>query len=87
MFRAPVNLAAAWNLDIARRNSAAIATEARATGVGMILALVLDPAREARWGREGKAGIGSPLNLCLQFIFLTRMPFRTLGSRHNTRRL
>ncbi len=33
------------------QTGAAIASEARATGVGMILAPVLDLAREPRWGR------------------------------------
>ncbi len=51
VFPAPINLAATWNPDIAERTAAAIAAEARATGVGMILAPVLDLAREPRWGR------------------------------------
>ena len=51
VFPAPINLAATWNPGIAQRTGAAIAAEARATGVGMILAPVLDLAREPRWGR------------------------------------
>jgi beta-glucosidase len=51
VFPAPINLAATWNPDIAQRTAAAIAAEARSTGVGMILAPVLDLAREPRWGR------------------------------------
>jgi beta-glucosidase len=51
VFPAPINLAATWNRDVAERTGAAIAAEARATGVGMILAPVLDLAREPRWGR------------------------------------
>jgi beta-glucosidase len=51
VFPAPINLAATWNLGIAQRTGSAIAAEARATGVGMILAPVLDLAREPRWGR------------------------------------
>ena len=51
VFPAPINLAATWNPDIARRTAAAIAAEARAAGVHMILAPVLDLAREPRWGR------------------------------------
>ncbi|MFZ0744503.1 MAG: glycoside hydrolase family 3 N-terminal domain-containing protein [Terracidiphilus sp.] len=51
VFPAPINLAATWNPDIALRTGAAIAAEARATGVDMILAPVLDLAREPRWGR------------------------------------
>jgi beta-glucosidase len=51
VFPAPINLAATWNLGIAQRTGAAIAAEARATGVGMILGPVLDLGREPRWGR------------------------------------
>ncbi len=51
VFPAPINLAATWNADLAQRTGAAIASEARAAGVGMILAPVLDLAREPRWGR------------------------------------
>jgi beta-glucosidase len=51
VFPAPINLAATWNPDIARQTGAAIAAETRATGVGMILAPVLDLARDPRWGR------------------------------------
>ena len=51
VFPAPINLAATWNPSLAQRTAAAIAAEARATGVGMILAPVLDLAREPRWGR------------------------------------
>lgn len=51
VFPAPINLAATWNPDIAQRTGAAIAAEARATGVDMILAPVLDLARDPRWGR------------------------------------
>jgi beta-glucosidase len=51
VFPAPINLAATWNRNLAEQTGAAIAAEARATGVGMILAPVLDLAREPRWGR------------------------------------
>src|SRR5436309_826859 len=51
VFPAPINLAATWNRDIAKQTGAAIAAETRATGVDMILAPVLDLAREPRWGR------------------------------------
>jgi beta-glucosidase len=51
VFPAPIGLAATWNPDIARQTGAAIAQEARAHGVGMILGPVLDLAREPRWGR------------------------------------
>jgi beta-glucosidase len=51
VFPTPINLSATWNPDIAERTGAAIAAETRATGVDMILAPVLDLAREPRWGR------------------------------------
>lgn len=51
VFPAPLNLAATWNRGIAKLTGAAIASEARATGVDMILAPVLDLARDPRWGR------------------------------------
>jgi len=51
VFPAPINLAATWDPALARKTGAAIAAEARATGVDMILAPVLDLAREPRWGR------------------------------------
>jgi beta-glucosidase len=51
VYPAPIGLAATWNPEIARQTAAGIAAEARATGVDMILAPVLDLAREPRWGR------------------------------------
>jgi beta-glucosidase len=51
VFPAPINLAATFDTVLAQQTGAAIAAEARATGVGMILAPVLDLAREPRWGR------------------------------------
>jgi len=51
VFPAPLNLSATWDRTLAERTGAAIAAEARATGVDMILAPVLDLAREPRWGR------------------------------------
>ncbi len=51
VFPAPINLAATWNSELAQRTGAAIAAETRATGIDMILAPVLDLARDPRWGR------------------------------------
>jgi beta-glucosidase len=51
VFPAPIGLAATWNPQIAQQTGAAIAAEARATGVDMILAPVLDLAQDPRWGR------------------------------------
>jgi beta-glucosidase len=51
VFPAPINLAATWDPGLAKQTGAAIASETRAAGVDMILAPVLDLAREPRWGR------------------------------------
>jgi beta-glucosidase len=51
VFPAPIGLSATWDPGIARETGAAIAAEARAAGVDMILAPVLDLARDPRWGR------------------------------------
>ena len=51
VFPAPINLASTWDPDLARRTGTAIASEMRAAGVDMVLAPVLDVAREPRWGR------------------------------------
>jgi len=51
IFPAQINLAATWNRQIAQQTGAVIAAEARATGVDMLFAPVLDLAREPRWGR------------------------------------
>ena len=51
VFPAPINLSATWNRELAEQTGAAIAAEARSSGVHMILAPVLDLARDPRWGR------------------------------------
>jgi beta-glucosidase len=51
VFPAPIGLAATWDPTVAEQTAAAIAAEARANGVDMILAPVLDIARDPRWGR------------------------------------
>ncbi len=51
VFPTPIGLAATWNREIVEKTGAAIAAEMRATGVDMVLAPVLDLAREPRWGR------------------------------------
>lgn len=51
VFPAPLNLAATWDTALAEHTGSAIAAEARAKGVGMILGPVLDLARDPRWGR------------------------------------
>jgi beta-glucosidase len=51
VFPQSVNLASTWNTNLALLTGAAIAAETRANGVDMILAPVLDVARDPRWGR------------------------------------
>lgn len=51
VFPAPIGLAGTWDPELARETGAAIAAEARSHGVDMILAPVLDLARDPRWGR------------------------------------
>jgi beta-glucosidase len=51
VFPAPINLASTWDRELAQRTGAAIAGEARSTGVAMLFAPVLDLARDPRWGR------------------------------------
>jgi beta-glucosidase len=51
IFPAPIGLAATWDPQLATATGAAIASETRATGVGMLFAPVLDLARDPRWGR------------------------------------
>jgi beta-glucosidase len=51
VFPAPIGLSATWDPDLVQQTASAIAAEARAFGVDMILAPVLDLAREPRWGR------------------------------------
>ncbi len=51
VFPAPLNLASTWDPKLARETGAVIASEMRATGVDMLLAPVLDVARDPRWGR------------------------------------
>jgi beta-glucosidase len=51
VFPQSINLATTWNSELARQTGAAIAAQARANGVDMILGPVLDVARDPRWGR------------------------------------
>ena len=51
VFPQSIALATTWNEDLAEKTGAAIAAEARAVGVAMILGPVLDVARDPRWGR------------------------------------
>jgi beta-glucosidase len=51
VFPAPIGLSSTWDVALVQETAASIASEARAHGVDMILAPVLDLAREPRWGR------------------------------------
>jgi beta-glucosidase len=51
VFPAPIGLSATWDTELAQETASSIAEEARAHAVGMILAPVLDLARDPRWGR------------------------------------
>ncbi len=51
VFPQSVNLASTWNTKLAREEGSAIASEARADGVDMLLTPVVNIAREPRWGR------------------------------------
>ncbi len=51
VFPQSINLATTWSTQLAQDTGAAIAAEARAGGVHMILGPVLDVARDPRWGR------------------------------------
>jgi beta-glucosidase len=51
VFPSPLGLAATWDPEVAKETGSVIASEARSTGVGMILGPVLDLARDPRWGR------------------------------------
>jgi beta-glucosidase len=84
VFPAPINLAATWNPGIVQKAGAAIAAEARATGVGMILAPVLDLAREPRWGRvEEDYGEDPYLTGQLGLAFVLGAQGENLNSDHS----
>ena len=50
-FPQAIALASTWNPDLVQRVFAAAGAEARARGIGQVLAPVIDIAREPRWGR------------------------------------
>jgi beta-glucosidase len=84
VFPAPIGLAATWNPDIVQKVGGAIAAEARATGVGMILAPVLDLAREPRWGRvEEDYGEDPYLTGQLGLAYVLGAQGETLDTDHN----
>jgi len=56
-----INLSATWNPKIVQTVGAAIASEARSTGVDMILAPVLDLARDPRWAEWRRTLVKIPI--------------------------
>jgi beta-glucosidase len=84
VFPAPIGLAATWNPGTVQKVGGAIAAEARATGVGMILAPVLDLAREPRWGRvEEDYGEDPYLTGQLGLAYVRGAQGEALDSDHN----
>ena len=83
VFPAPIGLAGTWDPEVARETGAAIAAEARSHGVGMILAPVLDLARDPRWGRV-EEDFGEDTYLTGQFglAYVQGMQGETLASDH-----
>jgi beta-glucosidase len=84
VFPQSVNLATTWNVELAKETAAAIAAEARADGVGMILAPVLDVARDPRWGRV-EEDFGEDPFLCgqLGLNYVEGMQGDSLTTDHN----
>jgi beta-glucosidase len=84
IFPQSVNLAATWNVDMAQQTGAAIAAEARANGVDMLLGPVLDVARDPRWGRvEEDFGEDPFLTGQLGLAYVRGMQGTSLASDHN----
>ncbi|HEV2328196.1 MAG TPA: glycoside hydrolase family 3 N-terminal domain-containing protein [Verrucomicrobiae bacterium] len=84
VFPQSVNLATTWNPELARETGAAIASEARADGVDMILAPVLDVARDPRWGRvEEDFGEDPFLSGQMGMNYVEGMQGDSLASDHN----
>jgi len=83
VFPQSVNLASTWNVELAKQTGAAIAAEARAHGVAMILAPVLDVARDSRWGRvEEDFGEDPFLSAQLGLNYVLGMQGESLATDH-----
>ncbi|HVU08341.1 MAG TPA: glycoside hydrolase family 3 N-terminal domain-containing protein [Verrucomicrobiae bacterium] len=83
VFPQSVNLASTWNPKLARETGAAIAAEARANGVDMILGPVLDVARDPRWGRvEEDFGEDPYLSGQLGLAYVQGMQGNSLATDH-----
>jgi len=85
VFPQSINLATTWNPELARRTGAAIAAQARANGVDMILGPVLDVARDPRWGRvEEDFGEDPYLTGQLGLAYVQGMQGDSLNTDHTT---
>lgn len=83
VFHQSINLATTWNPELARRTGAAIAAQARANGVDMILGPVLDVARDPRWGRvEEDFGEDPYLTGQLGLAYVQGMQGNSLNTDH-----
>ncbi|HEX7654282.1 MAG TPA: glycoside hydrolase family 3 N-terminal domain-containing protein, partial [Verrucomicrobiae bacterium] len=83
VFPQSLNLATTWDKDLARQTGAAIAAQARANGVAMILGPVLDVARDPRWGRvEEDFGEDPYLTGQLGLAYVTGMQGESLATDH-----
>src|SRR6201996_9641965 len=83
VFPAPIGLAGTWDPEVARETGAAIAAEARSHGVDMLLAPVLDLARDPRWGRvEEDFGEDTYLTGRFGLAYVQGMQGETLASDH-----
>jgi beta-glucosidase len=84
VFPQSINLATTWNTSLARRTGAAIAAQARANGVDMILGPVLDVDRDPRWGRaEEDFGEDPYLTGQLGLAYVEGMQGGSLNTDHN----
>lgn len=84
IFPPPINLASTWNVDIARKTGAAIASEMRANGIDMSLGPVVDLSRDPRWGRvEETMGEDVWLVAHMALNFVEGMQGESLASDHN----
>ena len=84
VFPQSINLATTWDPEMARRTGAAIAAQARANGVAMILGPVLDIARDPRWGRvEEDFGEDPYLTGQLGLGYVEGMQGDSLNTDHN----
>ncbi len=83
VFPAPIGLASSWDRKLLQQTGSTIAAEARATGVDMILAPVLNLGRDPRWGRvEETYGEDSYLAAQLGLGYISGAQGESLDSDH-----